>query len=69
MDTRAEKVGYKIRQAQLRKVNYMLVIGEQEVESGLLSIRKRSGEEVKDVKIEDFISQMKEEVKEKKITE
>ena len=69
MDTRAEKVGYKIRQAQLRKVNYMLVIGEQEVESGLLSIRKRSGEEVKDVKIEDFISKMKEEVKEKKITE
>ena len=69
MDTRAEKVGYKIRQAQLRKVNYMLVIGEQEVESGLLSIRKRSGEEVKDVKIEDFIAQMEEEVREKKITE
>ncbi|MGI5948839.1 threonine--tRNA ligase [Peptoniphilus sp.] len=69
LDSRAEKVGKKIRDAQLKKINYMLVIGEQEVESGKLSVRKRSGEEVKDVVFEDFVKDLKEEVENKTITE
>lgn len=69
LDSRAEKVGKKIRDAQLKKINYMLVIGEQEVESGKLSVRKRSGEEVKDVVFEDFVKDLKEEVNNKTITE
>ncbi|SHG97189.1 threonyl-tRNA synthetase [Anaerosphaera aminiphila DSM 21120] len=69
LDERAEKVGYKIREAQLKKINYMLVIGEQEVNSGKLSVRKRNGEELKDVSIDDFISNLKEEIETKEITE
>ena len=67
IDERAEKVGYKIREAQLKKVNYMLVIGEKETASHKLSERKRSGEEVKDVELSKFIEDLKEEVKTKAI--
>ncbi|RVU54922.1 threonine--tRNA ligase [Anaerosphaera multitolerans] len=69
LDARAEKVGYKIREAQLKKINYMLVIGEQEVNSKNLSIRKRNGEELKDIRVEDFIKMLKEEIDSKKIVE
>ncbi|WP_308534126.1 threonine--tRNA ligase [uncultured Peptoniphilus sp.] len=62
LDARAEKVGYKIREAQLKKINYMLVIGEKEVESHKLSVRKRNGDEVKDVDVDRFIEDLKEEV-------
>ncbi len=67
IDERAEKVGYKIREAQLKKVNYMLVIGEKETASHKLSVRKRSGEEVKDVELSKFIEDLKEEIKTKAI--
>ncbi|MDO5040989.1 MAG: threonine--tRNA ligase [Peptoniphilus sp.] len=67
LDDRAEKVGYKIRQAQLNKTNYMLVVGEQEVQSGKLSVRNRKGEETKDVSVEKFIEDLKEEIKSKAI--
>ncbi|MBU5670123.1 threonine--tRNA ligase [Peptoniphilus sp. MSJ-1] len=69
LDARTEKVGYKIRQAQVKKINYMLVIGEKEETSGKLSVRKRSGEEVHDVEIEEFIKSLQEEIKNKEITE
>lgn len=69
LDGRAEKVGYKIREAQVKKINYMLVIGEKEETSGKLSVRKRSGEEVKDVDIDEFVTSLKEEIKNKTITE
>ena len=69
LDGRAEKVGYKIREAQVKKINYMLVIGEKEETSGKLSVRKRSGEEVKDVDIDEFVTSLKEEIKYKTITE
>ncbi|RAL26813.1 threonine--tRNA ligase [Thermoflavimicrobium daqui] len=42
LDQRDEKVGYKIREAQVQKIPYMLVVGEKEVESGTVSVRKRS---------------------------
>ena len=67
IDERAEKVGYKIRQAQLKKINYMLVVGEQEMESGLLSVRKRNGQEIKDFKFDDFVRDLQEEVDSKRI--
>ena len=47
----------------------MLVIGEKEETSGKLSVRKRSGEEVKDVDIDEFVTSLKEEIKNKTITE
>ena len=67
LDDRAEKVGYKIRQAQLKKINYMLVVGQQEVDSNKLVVRARDGEEIKDVSVEDFIEKLNKEVKEKTI--
>lgn len=67
VDDRSEQVGYKIRQAQLKKTNYMLVVGEKELESKKLSVRKRSGEEIKDVNLEDFIQKLKEEKENKMI--
>ena len=45
VDTRSEKVGYKIRSAQLEKIPYMVVVGDNELETGNLTIRNRSGEQ------------------------
>lgn len=61
IDERSEGVGYKIRQAQLQRANYMLVVGEKEVESGLLTVRNRDGEESKDINLADFISEISKE--------
>lgn len=69
LDARAEKVGYKIREAQLKKVNYMLVIGEKEVESKKLSVRKRNGEELQNLDPEEFVTDLLKEIAEKTITE
>ena len=65
IDERSEGVGYKIRQAQLQRANYMLVVGEKEVESGLLTVRNRDGEESKDINLADFISEISKERDEK----
>lgn len=65
VDLRKEQVGYKIRQAQLKKTNYMLVVGENEKSSGKLSVRRRDGIEIKDVEIERFIDSLKEEIENK----
>ena len=61
VDHRSEGVGYKIRQAQLMRTNYMLVVGENEEKSGKLSVRNRDGEETKDVSFEEFIEKLDEE--------
>ena len=53
VDNSNERIGYKIRQAQLEKVPYMLILGENEANSGKVSIRKRNGEEIKDLSFED----------------
>ena len=53
-DKRSEKMGYKIRQAQLEKIPYMLVVGAQEMESGTVSVRTRKGENIGSMKLEDF---------------
>lgn len=60
-DFRNEKLGFKIREAQIQKVPYMLVIGDREVREGTLSPRKRSGETLKSMTIEDFIKQVESE--------
>ena len=61
VDERSEGVGYKIRSAQMMRTNYMLVVGDKEIESGLLTVRNRDGEETKDVKLADFIAKISEE--------
>ena len=61
VDKRSEGVGYKIRQAQLMRANYMLVVGEKEESSKLLTIRNRDGEETEGISIKDFIQKIEEE--------
>ena len=61
-DFRNEKLGFKIREAQLQKIPYMLVIGDKEEKEGTVSPRKRSGESMKPMGVEDFIAQVESEV-------
>lgn len=65
LDDRAEKIGYKIREAQLQKIPYMLIIGEKEVESGTVSVRSRKNGDLGAVKVEEFISSALEEIETK----
>ena len=62
IDNRSEKIGYKIREAQLQKVPYMLVIGEKEVKYNTVSVRDRKEGDLGAISIEDFISKIKQEV-------
>jgi threonyl-tRNA synthetase len=57
-DFRNEKLGFKIREAQIQKIPYMLVIGDREEKEGTLSPRKRSGETMKSLRPEEFIAQV-----------
>ncbi|MFX3632788.1 MAG: threonine--tRNA ligase [Candidatus Pristimantibacillus sp.] len=66
VDTRNEKLGYKIREAQLEKVPYMLVLGEQEKNAGLVSVRKRAEGDLGSIRIHEIIEQMKEEIRTKR---
>ena len=58
---RNEKLGFKIREAQVQKIPYMLVVGDREVKEGTISPRKRSGETLKSMTAEDFIRQVESE--------
>lgn len=66
-DFRAEKIGYKIREAQLEKIPYMLVVGEKEAKSGLVSVRNRAGEDLGQMSLADFMKKASEEVEKKVI--
>ncbi len=62
VDTRAEKIGYKIREAQLAKTPYMLVVGAKEEEEGLVSVRSRSEGDKGQSTLADFTAAVKEEI-------
>ncbi|HLR35398.1 MAG TPA: threonine--tRNA ligase [Tissierellales bacterium] len=66
VDDRVEKVGYKIREAELQQIPYMLVVGGKEVEERLVSIRKRDEGDIGQLKVEEFIEKVAEEVENKK---
>ncbi|MDD3063766.1 MAG: His/Gly/Thr/Pro-type tRNA ligase C-terminal domain-containing protein [Anaerostipes sp.] len=55
MDERDEKIGYKIREAQLEKVPYMIILGEKEAQSGMLSVRCREQGDIGIMSIEKVI--------------
>ena len=63
VDDRSEKIGYKIRQAQMAKVPYMLVVGDKEVEEGTVNVRKHGGDELGSVPFEEFFNSIKIEIK------
>ena len=64
-DTRNEKIGYKIREAQGQKIPYMLVVGDKEVESGTVSVRKRGIGDQGAKPADQFISEILEEIKDR----
>jgi len=66
LDDRNEKIGYKIREAQLQKVNYMLILGDKESEAGNISVRSHSEGDKGSVETDIFIKELKEEIKTKK---
>ncbi len=63
VDTRNEKIGYKIREAQLQKIPYMLVAGDKELENGTISVRTRSGEDKGSMSVDEFARQIAEEIR------
>ena len=68
LDQRNEKIGYKIREWELQKVPYMLIIGEKEVSNNNISVRKHKTGDLGQFNIDDFISQVLEEINNKTIT-
>ena len=64
-DLRNEKIGYKIREAQLEKIPYMLVVGDKEAQAGSVAVRTRSGEDLGAMPLDTFIARLKEEVENK----
>lgn len=67
IDTRNSQMGAKIRDAQMRKINYMLILGEKERDNGSISVRKRNNENINDIKLDKFMEDLSEEIKEKRM--
>ena len=65
-DLRNEKIGYKIREAQMQKLPYMLVVGDREAESGKVAVRTRTGEDLGAMSFDDFAAKILDEIKTKK---
>lgn len=66
VDDRNERVGYKIREGEVEKVPYLLVLGDQEVESGLIRVRKRGAGDQGPARLPEFVANLKEEIEQKK---
>ncbi|WP_337565855.1 threonine--tRNA ligase [Ruminococcus sp.] len=67
VDSRSEKIGYKIREAQLEKVPYMFIIGDKDIEANTVSVRHRKEGDLGAMKLEDFIAMAKKEIDTKEI--
>ena len=63
VDDRSEKIGYKIREAQLQKVPYMLVIGDKEIEANAVGVRSRTDGDIGQMKLDEFVEKVVDEVK------
>ena len=66
-DLRNEKIGFKIREAQMQKIPYMIVLGSQEAEDQVIAVRKRRSKLTETLKIEAFLETLKREIEEKYI--
>lgn len=67
IDLRNEKIGYKIRESQMEKIPYVIIVGDNEKENGTISVRGRGNENKSDLKLSDFATQLLTEIKDKKI--
>ncbi|TVY06737.1 threonine--tRNA ligase [Paenibacillus cremeus] len=59
LDDRSEKIGYKIREAQLQKIPYMLIIGDQELQAGTVSVRKRGAGDAGAISVNELVEQLR----------
>jgi threonyl-tRNA synthetase len=55
LDDRNDKIGYRIRNAQLQKIPFMLILGDNEADEGKVTVRLRNGENLTGIALEDFI--------------
>ncbi|MDY3110897.1 MAG: threonine--tRNA ligase [Lachnospiraceae bacterium] len=69
VDTRSEKIGFKIREARMAKLPYMLIVGQNEEEAGLVSVRSRFAGDEGQKPLAEFVAQIVEEIKNKTIRE
>jgi threonyl-tRNA synthetase len=67
-DLRSEKIGSKIRDAELEKINIMLIIGEKEAEDQSVTVRRRFIKEQQTISVKTFIKDVKDEIKERRVT-
>ena len=68
LDDRNEKLGYRIREAQLQKVPYMLVVGERESREGTVSLRRRTGEDLGQVPLPRILAELAGEIASRSVT-
>jgi threonyl-tRNA synthetase len=68
LDDRSEKLGYKVREAQVQKVPYVLVVGEREACEGTASVRKRGGEDVGPMPVDRFVAEVTTEIRTRTVT-
>ncbi len=67
IDDRSEKLGFKLREAQLEKIPYMIVIGDKDIEQGAVSVRSRKEGDLGSMPVDSFIARIKEEIDTKKL--
>lgn len=67
IDDRSEKLGFKLREAQLEKIPYMIVIGDKDIEQGAVSVRSRKEGDLGSMPVDSFIAKIKEEIDTKKL--
>ena len=69
LDTRSEKIGYKIREAQMQRIPYMLIVGQKEQEEGLVAVRSRVAGDEGQKPLSEFLASLKDEIASKAIRE
>ena len=68
LDTRSEKIGFKIREASLEKVPYVLVVGDKEVQQNAVAVRERGGKDLGAMPLEELIARLTESIQQKRMT-
>ena len=68
LDNRSEKIGSKIRDAEMQKINIMVIVGEKEVENKTVTVRRRFIKEQKEMSLNDFSDEILSEIKERRVS-
>ena len=68
LDNRSEKIGSKIRDAEIQKINIMVIVGEKEVENKTVTVRRRFIKEQKEMSLNDFSDEILSEIKERRVS-